>query len=319
MVFVGENATDPDVEGDPQEEDLSKMKQKLTKTGPERGLFWYNIVVSLAHFAQFLFLGFSKSTYSLQLYVYYSLWVQKNPGYECFATLPGGGKNTCTVQQTRAKATMLNLKWSVTMFFFLSFIFQFAAVMRFDSYLYLVRNGIQVWRYVEYSVSASLMTVIFAALVGIDDVFVLQNLFIGTTAVMILGLSGELIHFYQKLASIKDGLLARAARGIPIFTAWLVFLLSWFYVGGRFIYSIHFSNKTPRSLYGIIFAEFFLFLLFGINGALASIGLISRVTSEYFYVTLSLTAKSVLAWILYSSYAFRNSKNLTYGPPICSA
>jgi hypothetical protein len=157
------------------------------------------------------------------------------------------------------------------------------------------------------------LAVLFAAIVGVDDVLVLQNLFFSTASVMILGLMSDTIAYYQRVANIKQDFSAIFLQVAPALLSWLVFVFSWLHIGGRFVYTINAGPGTPKSLYAILIVEFVLFASFGFNAALASIGLWSRVTSEFVYVGQSLVAKSVLAWILFFGYAFRNGVDLKYG------
>ena len=318
MVYVGSSSQDADVE------DVdSKRKGELTNSRSEKGLIWANIVVALAvHLFQAVFLALRANEHAVQLYVYYSGWRPADPNYGCFETLPSGEKNVCTVIQTRTESTKISMKALTVGFFLLSFAFQFLPMVLpggRTAYLKFVRNGVQAFRYVEYSISASLMVMQFGVLVGVDDVNVILQLFWASAATMILGLCADAIDYYQRKADIvRSSFAATFIRVVPAYTAWNVFVFQWIFVGGRFVYSISAGTTAPKELYAIVILEFLAFLSFGINAALASANVIGRVTSEWVYIALSAVAKTILAEILFLSYAMRNTDYLKYGP-MCPA
>jgi hypothetical protein len=89
------------------------------------------------------------------------------------------------------------------------------------------------------------LAVLFAAIVGVDDVLVLQNLFFSTASVMILGLMSDTIAYYQRVANIKQDFSAIFLQVAPALLSWLVFVFSWLHIGGRFVYTI---NAGPGTL-----------------------------------------------------------------------
>jgi hypothetical protein len=89
----------------------------------------------------------------------------------------------------------IDLGLCVVSFFLLSWLFQTVAVMPgfWDRFTHLLLDCyVQPFRWIEYSVSASLMAVIFALLNGITETTFLYNIFVSFFTVMVLGLLQEM-------------------------------------------------------------------------------------------------------------------------------
>ena len=153
-------------------------------------------------------------------------------------------------------------------------------------------QGHNYFRWVEYSLSSSLMIVIIAQLVGISDVVALVALF-GVNASMIL--FGWLQERYHQPG---DG-------------GWLPFIFGCF-AGtvpwvGVVLYTIAPGSSSgaepPGFVYGIIVSLFLFFNVFALVQWLQyrPVGRFrSYLTGETAYIVLSLTAKSALAWQIFA-------------------
>ncbi len=143
-------------------------------------------------------------------------------------------------------------------------------------------------RWVEYSLSSSLMIVLIAQLVGISDVAALIALF-GVNAAMIL--FGWLQENYERPGS--GGWLPFTFGSIAGIVPWLaitVYLLS---PGSAS------SASPPGFVYGIFVSLFVFFNIFALNQWLqyrAKGRWGDYLFGERAYIVLSLTAKSALAW-----------------------
>ena len=143
-------------------------------------------------------------------------------------------------------------------------------------------------RWVEYSLSSSLMIVLIAQLVGISDVAALIGLF-GVNAAMIL--FGWLQENYERPGS--GGWLPFTFGSLAGVVPWLaitVYLLS---LGSES------SASPPGFVYGIFVSLFVFFNIFAINQWLqyrAKGRWSDYLFGERVYIVLSLTAKSALAW-----------------------
>ena len=143
-------------------------------------------------------------------------------------------------------------------------------------------------RWVEYSLSASLMIVLIAQLVGISDVAALTALF-GVNAAMIL--FGWLQEHYERPGG--GGWLPfifGCVAGVVPWVAITIYLLS---PGSTA------AASAPGFVYGIFVSLFVFFNVFALNQWL-QYRAIGRwrdyLFGERVYIVLSLTAKSALAW-----------------------
>jgi hypothetical protein len=146
------------------------------------------------------------------------------------------------------------------------------------------------FRWVEYSLSASLMIVLIAGVTGITDVAALVALF-GVNASMIL--FGWLMEIHNEPGPHVDwspfvfGCIAGAVPWIAI---------SWYLFGA--------GSAVPNFVYGIFVSIFVFFNCFAVNQVLQYRRIGRRadyLVGERTYVWLSLTAKSALAWQIYAN------------------
>jgi hypothetical protein len=199
---------------------------------------------------------------------------------------PGSGTGEVTVLFD------FRIGWGVASFLFLS-----AA-----AHLFLIQPGIFSWytsqlqsrrnyaRWVEYSLSASLMIVLIAMLPGITDITALIALF-GVNASMIL--FGLLMEKYEQPGSPSwmsywFGVIAGAVPWIAI---------------AIYLWSPGSSAEPPGFVYGIFFSLFVFFNTFAVNMVLQykQVGKWrSYMFGENTYIVLSLTSKSLLAWQVFA-------------------
>lgn len=146
-------------------------------------------------------------------------------------------------------------------------------------------------RWIEYSVSASLMIVLIALITGISEVAALIALF-GVNAAMIL--FGLLMEHYEQPGranwmSFWFGCLAGAVPWIAI---------------AIYLWSPTTAAEPPAFVYVIFVSLFIFFNSFAVNMALqyARIGpWRNYLFGESVYVLLSLVAKSLLAWQVFAN------------------
>ncbi|WP_164519481.1 heliorhodopsin HeR [Nocardioides ferulae] len=147
-------------------------------------------------------------------------------------------------------------------------------------------------RWIEYSLSSSLMIVLIAQLVGISDVAALAGLF-GVNAAMIL--FGWLQEHYEEPGS--RGWLPfvfGCVAGIVPWVAIAVYLVSPQSTSGA---------EPPGFVYGIFVSLFVFFNVFALNQWLQYRGLgrwRDYLFGERVYILLSLTAKSALSWQVFA-------------------
>lgn len=153
-------------------------------------------------------------------------------------------------------------------------------------------RGVNYARWIEYSVSASLMIVLIAMLTGITDAYALLGLFAVNAAMILFGLlmervnrPGERVDWWPFIFGCFAGIVPWLAIGIALVSA-----------EGE-------SDGVPGFVYGIFVSLFVLFNCFALNqwlqyrrrGRFAD-----YLYGEKVYLVLSLVAKSALAWQVYS-------------------
>lgn len=183
----------------------------------------------------------------------------------------------------------LSIAWGVAVFLFLSAIAHFAIVTPgiYSWYLRNLESKRNYARWIEYSLSSSVMVVLIAMLVGIADIAALLAI-AGVNASMIL--FGLLQEKYESpggdvsWVSYWFGVLAGA---IP----WIAIAI--------YLVSPGIAAEPPAFVYGIFFSLFAFFNVFAIVMILQykKVGRWANYEfGESTYVLLSLVAKSALAW-----------------------
>lgn len=187
----------------------------------------------------------------------------------------------------------LSLPWLVAVFFFLSAAFHSAIATFYQkTYVANLARGINRARWFEYSISASIMMVAIAMLVGIYDVVSLAAIF-GLIALM--NLCGLAMEVYN--------------QGRPK-VSWLAFnigslagIIPWAAVAFYIANSTHHGSAPPTFVYFIFGSIFVFFSCFALNMWLQykRVGKwADYLYGEKAYIWLSLVAKSLLAWQVFA-------------------
>jgi hypothetical protein len=141
-------------------------------------------------------------------------------------------------------------------------------------------------RWVEYSMSASLMIVLIAMLTGVGDIAALVALFGVNASMIFFGLVQE--HYSEP----------GSGRLLPFWLGSIAGAVPWIAIAIYFV-SPGSSANPPGFVYGIFFSLFAFFNVFALNMWLQyrRIGpWRDYLFGERIYILLSLTAKSALAW-----------------------
>ena len=149
------------------------------------------------------------------------------------------------------------------------------------------------FRWVEYSISSSVMIVLIAQICGISDVTSLIAIF-GVNASMIL--FGWLQEKYEQ--QVNGGWLPFIFGCIAGIVPWIALVFYVFAIGGPG------DTKAPAFVYGIVISLFLLFNSFALVQYLQykKVGKWAEyIRGEKTYITLSLVAKSALAWQIFAS------------------
>lgn len=198
-----------------------------------------------------------------------------------------------SLEPTTTSLFQVSLPIIIALFFFLSAIAHFSVATfyskRYDKNLAI---GINKVRWIEYSLSASLMMVAIALLVGVYDFMSLLMIFSLIALMNLMGLMMEVHNQTTKRTSWLSYLIGCFAGIIP----WVVIA---FYM---WIGAVN-GSKAPTFVYWIFVSIFIFFNCFAINMWLQykKIGPWKNyLYGEFIYIMLSLVAKSLLAWQVFA-------------------
>lgn len=171
----------------------------------------------------------------------------------------------------------------IASFFALSFLFQFWAVSRADYGKNIQLNRPQFIRYIEYSVSASLMMISIFMSFGLLDSYLHVCVFFLTFLCMIMGLAADVVRDMVSSKSLVDESTARQLRTVVWslhYISWVPMLVPWFILvtavsdigGSVFGDTCHAIDNTikpddgklPDFVLAIVTVEWFLFAIFGV-------------------------------------------------------
>ena len=188
----------------------------------------------------------------------------------------------------------LNIGYMVAAFLALSAFFHFliSSPAMFPRYVSGLKNHINMFRWVEYSLSSSLMIIVILQLNGTADYIALLGIF-GVNVCMIL--FGWL---QEKYTTPGDGDL------LPFFFGCLAGSIPWIATAINLVSPKGPTDATPPGfVYGIVVSLFILFNCFAIvqwKQYKARGKWSNYLHGERIYIVLSLVAKSVLAWQVFS-------------------
>ncbi|NQW64966.1 MAG: heliorhodopsin HeR, partial [Actinobacteria bacterium] len=149
------------------------------------------------------------------------------------------------------------------------------------------------FRWVEYSISSSVMIVLIAQVTGVSEISAIISIF-GVNASMIL--FGWLQEKYENPGN--GGWLPFIFGCITGIVPWVVLMFYVFSIGGAS------ETTAPAFVYGIVFTIFVFFNSFALVQWLQykKVGKWSEyMRGERTYITLSLVAKSALAWQIFAN------------------
>lgn len=218
-----------------------------------------------------------------------------------------------------------NLKFFPVLFSFLSGVFHILSLIRNPGILTFT-EGINIFRWIEYSLSAPIMGGVIAILNGISDIFTLILLMTCISTTMIFGLLHEIILrlIYKKNYDFKEENInfkrynfkrnyyrddisnKEKYKWVAHLSGWIPYTISWVIIFWSFIHSSNKSKENgsdgpPGFVYAINVIMFVLFSAFAIVQILYTFNKIHFYTSEIFYIILSLVSKLILSWMIYAN------------------
>lgn len=241
-----------------------------------KGLKRFNLIIGFIHLVQAVLMVWLSTDFTIKIT---STFMMGPPG---------------TTKMGTEVLFDIRLGMYVALFMFLSSIAHFVvSTVAYQWYIKNLQNHINRARWIEYSLSSSLMIIIIAMLVGITDLGVLILLFIVNASMIFFGWLMELYNQRRERVVWTPfifGCLAGLAPWIAIFT--------------RLITAINNSPVGVPSFVIWIFVSLFVFFnIFAINQFLQykKIGAWKDyLYGEKVYIVLSLVAKSLLAWQVFS-------------------
>lgn len=233
--------------------------------------------------------------------------------------------NVCSIKRRYVKVGELSLKWEIVAFFWLSALFQgLVALMTKEAYGKWIAQKRNPARWAEYSLSAAVMSVIIAQLNGLVTVYYYVWVAGLTAALMFLGWTHEQVLTLRKaLCRVEQKHRAREGisdygyyRYFGLFAAWIVFLALKLPILANFIGTIRRAregggSRPPEGVYAVVFVQTFLYATFGLvhTFRVFRVGPWRRGEAvELSYIVLSLTSKSFLCWLLYTSVLMRDGR-----------
>ena len=237
----------------------------------------YNLIAGVFHFAQMCLVIALANDFSLPIVARY----MSGPPGSTFA-------DPITLLDTPVGL-------AVAIFLGLSAFFHFlvASPQFFPRYSAGLAQSRNYFRWVEYSISSSVMIVLIAQICGVTDVVAIISIF-GVNASMIL--FGWLQEKYETPGN--GGWIPFIFGCIAGIVPWIGLVFYIFAIGGPG------DTKAPAFVYGIVISLFVLFNTFAIVQYLQykKVGKWSDyIRGEKTYITLSLVAKSALAWQIFAS------------------
>lgn len=198
-----------------------------------------------------------------------------------------------TLQPATTNLFSIQLPLLIALFFFLSAFFHlYIATVYNKKYNSDLEVGINKARWIEYSISASVMMVAISMLVGIYDLMSLIMLF---SLAAIMNLMGLVMEVHNQTTSKTSWL----SYYIGCFAG----IIPWVAVAFYMWLGAHKGSPAPTFVYWIFVSIFVFFSCFAVNMILQykKIGPWKNyIYGERVYIILSLVAKSLLAWQVFA-------------------
>jgi hypothetical protein len=183
----------------------------------------------------------------------------------------------------------------VALFLLISALAHFSLILpgAYDWYIKNLKREINYTRWYEYSLSSSIMIWVIAMLCGVYDLSTLILLFSINACMNLFGLLMEVLNLHTKETNWLPYIFGCFAGIVP----WIVVVL--FFQGA----ANNADVKIPEFVYAIVVSLFLFFNIFALNMLLQykKVGPWKNyLFGERVYIVLSLVAKSLLAWQVFS-------------------
>lgn len=254
------------------------MKQNTTTTVATgvtterlRGLRIWNLGLTILHLAQAILIVVLAGDFAISVT---SSFPQGPPG---------------TPPAAPAALFEVPIGWATALFLVLAALDHLVtAMVARDRYESDLRRGINRFRWVEYSFSATLMVILISMYSGITGIAALTAVAGANVAMILFGWVQELMNPPGRAETTM----------VPFWFGTIAGLAPWVAIAVNVVG----AETVPGFVYGIVVAQFVFFFSFGLNQWLQYQG-VGRWSDYAFgekgYLVLSLVAKSVLAWQIF--------------------
>jgi hypothetical protein len=236
-----------------------------------RGLRIWNLGLTLLHLAQAVLIVVLAGDFAISVT---SSFPQGPPG---------------TPPAAPAALFEVPIGWATALFLLLAALDHLVtATVARDRYESDLRRGINRFRWVEYSFSATLMVILISMYSGITGVVALIAIAGANVAMILFGWVQELMNPPGRAETTM----------LPFWFGTIAGLAPWVAIAVNVIG----ADTVPGFVYGIVVAQFVFFFSFGLNQWLQYRGVgrwADYAFGEKGYLVLSLVAKSVLAWQIF--------------------
>ena len=242
----------------------------------------YNVIAGVAHLVQAVIILILANSFALGVKADY------------MAGPPGS-----TTPRQIVQLFNVRVAWLVALFFLLSaFAHFFVSGPGWGRYTKDLSRSRNPYRWLEYSVSSSIMIILIALITGINDVAAL---------VALAGVNASMIGF----GWLQERLESPGGGWWPFVVGCFAGIVPWVAIG-IYLIAPGANQHAPGFVYGIFISLFIFFNIFALNQWLqyAQKGKWKNyLVGERAYITLSLVAKSLLAWQIFASTLASSSGN----------
>ena len=221
------------------------------------------------------------------------------------------------IQPISLYVTTYDTRWAIILFHFLSFAFQFGNSIWSEGYYSAFKNGeTHLSHFLEYSISASVMITTMTIQLGVHDVYTLIGVFCNSWACMIFGFFAQIL-FHNSTPKINILFVNWSPHWLAHIAGWVTLIIAITAVLsslGTFLTCMN-GIKLPDFVVPLIVTEMIFFSSFGFiqiwefakkppavsehdhNNNEERVMWAFR--TEFYYIVLSLCAKSVLGFVVY--------------------
>jgi hypothetical protein len=168
------------------------------------------------------------------------------------------------------------------------------------------------WRWLDYTISASIMIVVIAIYCGITDTFLLASLGLLEATVILLGAGSEWALSKWVSNTEADGKknpdLQKLSKYLLVL-AFLLFALMWVPILSTFFLSISSAENVPSVVYIVVFTYPLSFLFFGlVSLQIYRKNMENYLWYEFNFILLSLVSKVLLHWSIFFALLMRGEQ-----------